>query len=117
MRVLSGKIIQVDKKELEVLLDSKGEILSCQCKGEYPDELKEWVKAEMERCRECGGMMRLDELRRGKITRPSIEIVKKLLESKKLFQVEMVVREKDFGVLEKGYAGDLTYLVKYDEAK
>lgn len=117
MKMLSGKIIQVDKKEVEGILDSGREILSCQCKGDYPDELKAWVRAEMEKCEKEGNLMRLDELRRGKITGPSVDTVKTLLRSNKLFQVELVVREKDFGVLERGYAGDVTYLVNYDEAK
>lgn len=117
MKLLSGKIIQAGKKELEGILDSRGEILSCQCKGDYPTELKAWVDAEMQRCKEKGDMMRLEELRRGKITRPSIEIVRALLRNNKLFQVDCVVRERDFGVIEKGYAGDITYLVKYDESK
>jgi hypothetical protein len=115
MRLLSSKIVLVDKKEMEEVLNSHSHILSCQCKGGYPDELKAWIKREIELARNKGNLMRVDELRRGKISKPGIETVKILLQNNKLLQVELVVRDKDFGILEKGYTGDVTYIVKYDE--
>ncbi|MEE9594433.1 MAG: hypothetical protein V3V92_03440 [Candidatus Hydrothermarchaeales archaeon] len=117
MKVLTSKIIQLQKKELEEMLDNNIEVLSCQCKGDYPTELKKWVKEEMETCQRDGNLMRLDELKRGKISGPDMETVKTLLKKKKLFQIELVVRDKDFGILESGYDGDYTYIVNYGRKK
>ncbi len=113
MKTLSSKIMQVSKKEMEEILDNKTDILSCQCKGDYPKGLKGWMNSEKAKFENAGNLMRLDELARGKIKKPGVDTVKTLLNNNKLFQVDLVVREKDFGILERGNAGDFTYLINY----
>ncbi len=115
MLMLSGKIYEVSKGEVKEFLEGDGEIISCQCKGDYPKELKAWVDGELERSNGEGDYMRMEELRRGKISKPSLEQVQSLLEHDKLFQIEVVKKGKDFNLLERGGSGDYTYLVKYDE--
>ncbi len=116
MRRLTSKIYELTKGELTGFLKKNSDIISCQCKGDYPEELRSWVEAEMKKCEAQGDVMRIDELRRGKITRPGRKIVKTLLGKEKLFQVDVVLHNKDFFLLEKGMAGDYTFIVRYDQS-
>ncbi len=113
MRRLTSKIYELTKEELADFLRKNTDIISCQCKGDYPDELKSWVEGELKKCAARGDAMRMDELRRGKITRPKRKLVETLLKKENLFQIEAVLHNRDFFLLEKGMAGDYTFVVKY----
>ncbi len=115
VRRLTSKIYELTKDEMADFLKKNSEIISCQCKGDYPPELISWVEKELKKCEARGDAMRMDELRRGKITRPGRKLVEKLLGTGKLFQVEVVLHNKDFFLLEKGMAGDYTFIVNYDQ--
>jgi len=113
MNVISGKIIQLSKKELSGMLDVPVDILSCQIKGKLSKDAKQWMDSEIKTCEEEKDLMRLDELKRGMINRPDLETVRALLKGKSLFQIQLVLHDKDFGILESGNAGEVTYIVDY----
>ena len=113
MRKIGMRIFEVEPEEVPGLLEEHSEILSCTCrKAKYPKEVKSYVDERLATSEKEEDFMDIENLRGGTITSPEMWVVETLLKGKKLIQLDLVSRKKDFGILYRGDAGHYIYRVK-----